>query len=142
MKYLLETIDWLYFLSLELFRSAHFDRGRGVNHFYDDKRAHILTSSIIIPWISLCVCVLLHIICPNFNLKSGNRLMFAGLLIIITIEYFLIKRYNIPILFFEFHKKKFCQWNLSRQVLMMLLPLVLCILSWVIFFLMFDILYD
>lgn len=142
MKLLRRIVDWLYYLSLELFTSAHIDRGRGVNHFYDDKRAHILTCSIIHPWISLLVCIVLYIFFPNFNLKINNRLIIIGIIVILYAEFFIMKKYDFAISLFERHKEEFSRWEKSKQVLMTLLPVVLCILSWITFFFVFDILYD
>ena len=141
MKYLLKTIDWLYYLSLELFISAHIDKGRSVDHFYDDKRTHILTASIILPWILLCLCGVSSTIYPGFNLGSKNTLQVVIITICIILEFFFMKRYNAPILQFEHHKNIFNQWELPKQILMMLLPIFLCIASWAVLFYIYNLLY-
>lgn len=141
MKYLLITIDWLYYLSLELFISAHIDKGRGVDHFYDDKRAHILTCSIITPWLILCVCVVSYVICPDFKIGENDRLQIITILLTLFLGFFLIKRYNYPMQLFEHHKNIFNQWELPKQIFMMLLPIFLCIASWAVLFYIYNLLY-
>ncbi|MCQ2242659.1 MAG: hypothetical protein MJZ32_00205 [Bacteroidaceae bacterium] len=143
MKYLTKAIDWLYYLSLELFTSAHVDKGRGINHFNDDKYAHILTGCTILPWILSCIFVVSHIVCPHFNLRSNdNPLQILTIIVSILIGIFIIKRYdNAPSLLFEHHKRKFDEWKLPKQIFMMLLPVLLCLASWWFTFTIFNLFY-
>lgn len=134
MKKIFKILDWLYYLSLELFHSAHVDRGKGIDHFYDDKRAHILVGSIIAPLFWICICLLTHYISPAFS--WGNHEVYFCIVTILTVlfvELLFLNRYN-KTLSFDYQKQIFCQWNVAKQILMMLLPLGICILAYSVFF--------
>lgn len=134
MKNIFKILDWLYYLSLEFFHSAHVDRGKGIDHFYDDKRAHILVGSIIAPILWTGICLLTHYLSPTFN-WGNNELYFCivTILIVVFVELFFLKRYN-KALSLDHHMEIFSQWNLAKQILMMLLPLGICILTYSVFF--------